>query len=50
MNSVAMDRAKSWLEGAYDEESKNQIRTWLEAKDEELIDAFYKDLEFGTEE
>ncbi len=48
MNSVAMDRAKSWLEGAYDEESKNQIRTWLEAKDEELIDAFYKDLEFGT--
>lgn len=48
MNSVAMDRAKSWLEGAYDEESKNQIRSWIEAEDAELIDAFYKDLEFGT--
>ncbi|MEL6833852.1 MAG: phospho-sugar mutase [Bacteroidota bacterium] len=38
-----------WLNGNYDEESKQHIRDLLAAeKYTELTDAFYKDLEFGT--
>jgi phosphomannomutase len=36
---------QSWLEGDYDEETKRQIR---EMTPEQLQDAFYKRLEFGT--
>lgn len=38
-----------WLNGSYDEETKAAIREKLEQeKYEELTDAFYRDLEFGT--
>ena len=38
-----------WLNGNYDEESKQHIRNLLAAEQyTELTDAFYKDLEFGT--
>ena len=43
------ERIDSWLNGAYDEETKKEIRDLLETKNEkELTDAFYRDLEFGT--
>ena len=43
------ERINSWLNGAYDEETKKEIRNLLETKNEkELTDAFYRDLEFGT--
>ena len=43
------ERINSWLNGAYDEETKKEIRDLLESKNEkELTDAFYRDLEFGT--
>lgn len=43
------ERIDQWLSGDYDEESKNIIREKLEnEKYDELTDAFYKDLEFGT--
>ncbi|MEX0647375.1 MAG: phospho-sugar mutase [Balneolaceae bacterium] len=42
-------RINDWLEGDYDEETKNAIRKLIDNKQtEELTDAFYKDLEFGT--
>ncbi|MGC9150255.1 MAG: phospho-sugar mutase [Microbacter sp.] len=42
-------KATSWLNGSYDEETKQEILRMLNAEDpSELIDAFYKDLEFGT--
>lgn len=38
-----------WLNGNYDEETKATIRKKLENEEyQELTDAFYKDLEFGT--
>lgn len=38
-----------WLNGNYDAETKAEIKEKLEGKKyEELTDAFYKDLEFGT--
>lgn len=43
------DKAQLWLSGNYDEETKKEVRQMLENEDKRpLIDAFYKDLEFGT--
>ncbi len=42
-------RAQKWLDGRYDEETRAEVRAMLDAEDKtQLIDAFYKDLEFGT--
>ena len=42
-------RIDSWLNGSYDEETKKEIKALLDSGNEkELIDAFYRDLEFGT--
>ena len=42
-------KAEKWLTPQYDEETRNAVKAMLEAEDPtDLIDAFYKDLEFGT--
>lgn len=45
---LVMKKAKAWLESPIDEASKDAIRTMMEANEAELIESFYKDLEFGT--
>lgn len=43
------DKAKSWLTGNYDAETKAEVQKMLDNEDKtQLIDAFYRDLEFGT--
>ena len=43
------DKAKSWLVDSYDAETRAEVQRMLDNEDKrELIDAFYKDLEFGT--
>lgn len=43
------ERANQWLTPAFDEETRNAVKAMLENEDKtDLIDAFYKDLEFGT--
>lgn len=43
------EKIDHWLNGSYDEETKTKIREKLDqGKYDELTDAFYKDLEFGT--
>ena len=42
-------RAQVWLDGNYDAETKAEVHQMLDATDKTLlIEAFYKDLEFGT--
>ena len=42
-------KAQEWLSPAYDAETKAEVKRMLEADDKtELVDSFYKDLEFGT--
>ena len=42
-------KAKMWLSDKYDEETRNEVQALLDKEDKtELIEAFYKDLEFGT--
>ncbi|MCH5236824.1 MAG: phospho-sugar mutase [Muribaculaceae bacterium] len=42
-------KAEKWLGPQYDEETRKAVKAMLDSQDpSELIDAFYKDLEFGT--
>ncbi len=42
-------KAQTWLTDGYDAETQSAVRRMLEAEDKtELIESFYKDLEFGT--
>lgn len=42
-------KAQTWLNGNYDAETKSAVKQMLDSEDKtELIESFYKDLEFGT--
>ena len=42
-------KAKQWLSPAFDKETQTAVREMIEAQDKtDLIESFYKDLEFGT--
>jgi phosphoglucomutase len=42
-------KAQQWLSDVYDEQTRAEVKRMLENEDPtELIDSFYKDLEFGT--
>lgn len=43
------DRAKTWLSPEFDEETRSLVQAMLDNDDKtELIESFYRDLEFGT--
>jgi phosphoglucomutase len=49
MDKEVREKALEWLSSNIDQSSKQDIERMLEAEDQtELIDSFYKDLEFGT--
>ena len=42
-------KANGWLSGNYDANTKAEVKALLDKSDKtELIDSFYRDLEFGT--
>lgn len=44
-----IEKAKVWLGAGYDEETRNEVQQMLDAEDKtDLIESFYRDLEFGT--
>lgn len=48
MDSVIKANVSAWLEGPYDEATKQTIRELQAGHPDELADAFYRNLEFGT--
>jgi phosphoglucomutase len=48
MNAIVEQKINNWLTGNYEEEVKDRIRELQKTNKEELMDAFYKNLEFGT--
>src|SRR5690606_5403239 len=48
MDITIKDKAQQWLNSNIDEATRSEIDKMLQAESEELTDAFYKDLEFGT--
>ena len=46
---MVTEKAQQWLSPVYDEETRKEVGRMLDNPDKtELIDSFYKDLEFGT--
>ena len=45
---VVREKASRWLEGPIDEASREAILQMMEHNESELIESFYRDLEFGT--
>lgn len=44
-----MAKANEWLGQGYDEETRREVKRMIDADDKtELVESFYKDLEFGT--
>jgi len=48
MDQLIEQKVSSWLNGAFDEETKKGLRELQQNNEDELADAFYKNLEFGT--
>ena len=48
LDPQVLAKAQAWLDGNYDEATKEQVRLLIENNPNELIESFYKDLEFGT--
>lgn len=49
LNPEVVERIESWLDESYDPDTRSWIQNMLDQeRHEELSDAFYKDLEFGT--
>ncbi|HYM95189.1 MAG TPA: phospho-sugar mutase, partial [Chitinophagaceae bacterium] len=48
MDSAIQSKVNAWLNGNYDHVTKNEITRLQKEKPDELADAFYRNLEFGT--
>jgi phosphoglucomutase len=48
IDSAILAKAKNWLSGDFDEETKKQVQYLIDNDPKELTDAFYRELEFGT--
>jgi phosphoglucomutase len=48
MTSLIQDSINKWLNGSFDNEVKDQIRQMQRDNPDDIADAFYRNLEFGT--
>ena len=48
LDQLVMSKAQAWLDGDYDEATKQQVKLLMDSDLKELTESFYKDLEFGT--
>jgi phosphoglucomutase len=48
MEAAIQEKVTTWLNGNFDEEVKSRIRELQKSNPDELADAFYRNLEFGT--
>ena len=48
ISSEIIDRAKVWLSNEYDAETRKQVQELIDNNPDELLESFYKNLEFGT--
>jgi len=48
MDSTILSKVNEWLQGNYDEATKNIIKKIQSENEQELTESFYKNLEFGT--
>ena len=47
-NTEILNRARKWLDESFDKDTRECVQAMIDENTNELADAFYKDLEFGT--
>lgn len=45
---TAFENAQKWIDGGYDADTKRLVKILIESDEKELIESFYRSLEFGT--
>lgn len=48
MDAAIQEKVNTWLNGGFDQATKDEIKRLQKEKPDELTDAFYRNLEFGT--
>ena len=48
LEQTVLAKAEAWLNGDYDAKTKEQVKYLIDNDKTELVESFYKDLEFGT--
>ena len=48
MHEKSLKTAKEWLSSPYDKTTQEKVKALIEEGGEELIESFYKELDFGT--
>ena len=48
LERIVIEKANKWLGNEYDEATRQQVKYLIDNDKNELIESFYKDLEFGT--
>ena len=48
MNKEILQKAEKWLNSNYDKQTREAVKQLINNNEKELIDSFYKNLEFGT--
>ena len=48
LEQTVLAKAEAWLAGDYDAKTKEQVKYLIDNDKNELVESFYKDLEFGT--
>lgn len=47
-NTAIIEKAETWLSDIYDDYTREEVKKLIKTGGAELVDSFYKDLEFGT--
>ena len=48
LQQLVMSKAEKWLGAEFDEVTRQEVKNLIDNNPKELIESFYKDLEFGT--
>jgi phosphoglucomutase len=48
MDPIIQEKINGWLTNGYDQQTKDEIQKLLKENPDELVESFYKNLEFGT--
>ena len=48
VDPAIVEKAKAWLSENYDEDTRKAVKTMMDNDPAELVECFYRDIEFGT--
>ena len=48
IDQTIIEKAKTWLSTNYNQETRTEVQRLIDHQTDDLVESFYKDLEFGT--